>query len=267
MTISVIALPGGVNPAALRYTPLRAAFGGEVNFHLKDLEVYAGERPPADYAIDLEVEAVARFADSLGLERFHLLGYSAGGFISLAFAGRYRERLLSLALFEPAGVPGDLTADEAEFSDRLSKALAGLQDADYMRIFMETQLQPGVTLPRPAAPAPAWMRNRPAGIAALTRAFADHPFDRLSLRNCTCPVFLGYGDLTSEYEPVKVSVLARLFPDVHIRRFAGLHHFVPPEHLYTPEHVGELRRLWTRVDGDATKHAEAARQAVETGNS
>ncbi|GAC1643748.1 MAG: hypothetical protein NVS9B11_13540 [Candidatus Dormibacteraceae bacterium] len=54
----------------------------------------------------MEVEAIKRFADSLGLARFHLLGYSGGGFMSLAFAGAHPRRLLSLALFEPASVPG-----------------------------------------------------------------------------------------------------------------------------------------------------------------
>ena len=66
MTPSVIALPGGVKPAVLRYEPLLSALGSEVDFHLKDLEVYAGDEPPADYSIQAEVEAVERFANSMG---------------------------------------------------------------------------------------------------------------------------------------------------------------------------------------------------------
>lgn len=263
MTISVIAVPGGVNPAAIRYAPLEAALGGEIDFHLKDLEVYAGDTPPAGYSIDDEVEAVARFADSLGLKRFHLLGYSGGGFVSLAFAGRYPERLLSLALFEPASIPGELTADEAEFYSRLNKSLAGLEGADYLRVFMETQVQPGVKLSPPAGPAPSWMSKRPAGISAMMAALARHPFDRAVLRNCNRPVFLGYGELTGEHEPVRVSILARLLPDVHIRRFADIHHFVPPEQLYSQEHVDELHQLWTRADRAATRRPETPKP-VET---
>jgi pimeloyl-ACP methyl ester carboxylesterase len=34
--------------------------------------------------------------------RFHLVGYSGGGAASLPFAAGYPERLLSLALLEPA---------------------------------------------------------------------------------------------------------------------------------------------------------------------
>ena len=248
MTISVIALPGGVNPAPLRYAPLASALAGEVDFHLKDLEVYARDEPPAGYSIDLEVDAVARFADSVGLERFHLLGYSGGGYVALAFAGAHRERLLSLALFEPARVPGPPTPAEAALHQRLEKALAGLDGSDFLRAFMETQVAPGVRLAPPAGPPPPWMRSRPAGLAAMMVAFDAYTFDRSSLRRCDFPVFLGYGELTGEYEAVKVSILSQLLPDVHIRRFAAIHHFVFPEELYSPQHVAALVELWTRAD-------------------
>ncbi|MDQ6898470.1 MAG: alpha/beta hydrolase [Candidatus Dormibacteraeota bacterium] len=249
MKPSVIALPGGVNPAALRYAPLLSALGGEVDLHLKDLEVYAGEEPPADYSIETEVEAMARFADSLGLERFHLLGYSGGGFVSLAFAGTHPERLLSLALFEPASVPGRLSPEEADLYRRLGDELAGLSGPDFMRTFMQLQLRPEVKLAPPAGAPPPWMRSRPAGLAAMMAAFGRYPFDREQLRRCDFPVLLAYGDLTGEHEAIRAGVLARLLPDLHVRRFAGVHHFVPPEAIYTEHHLRLLRDLWT-ADGD-----------------
>ena len=43
MTTDVIALPGGIMPAALRYGALASALGDEVKLHFKDLEVYAQE--------------------------------------------------------------------------------------------------------------------------------------------------------------------------------------------------------------------------------
>ena len=250
MTIDVIALPGGIMPAALRYGALASALGDEVKLHFKDLEVYAHEQPPAGYSVAIEVDAVTRFADSLGLDRFHLLGYSGGGLVSLAFAGAHPGRLLSLALFEPASVPGRPSAEEEELDGRLRAAVAGLDGAEFMRAFVGSQLRPGVAAPAPAGPPPPWMRNRPAGIAALIVAFGEHRFDRASLRECRFPVFLAYGDQTSEGEEIRAAVLGRLLPDVHIRRFSGLHHFAPPEEIYGPEHVGELRNLWARAGND-----------------
>jgi pimeloyl-ACP methyl ester carboxylesterase len=127
MSPQVICMPGGIAPAAQRYAPLVAAVGGRADLHLKDLEVYAGGTPPADYSIDQEVAA---------LDRFHLVGYSGGGFISLAYAGTRPERVLSLALFEPAMVPGDMTADERELTDAFRSKLHGLEGEPLMSAFV-----------------------------------------------------------------------------------------------------------------------------------
>lgn len=248
MTVHVIALPGGVMPAAQRYASLIKASNGDAEFHLKDLEVYSGPQPPAGYSIQMEVEAVGRFADSLGLDRFHLLGYSGGGFVSLAFAGAHPERLLSLAVFEPASIPGRLSTEEAELYRRLESDLAGKSGGDFMRTFMSLQVKDGVQLAPPAGPPPPWMEKRPAGLAAMMAAFGAHPFDRESLRHCEFPVFLGYGDLTGVHEEIRAGILGRLLPDVHIRRFAGIHHFVPPEEIHSPDHVEALRELWKRAE-------------------
>lgn len=252
-SVPVIALPGGVMPAAVRYAALATALASEADVHVKDLEVYAGDERPADYTIEREVEALARFADTLGLDRFHLLGYSGGGFVSLAFAGTHPDRLASLALFEPASVPGPLGPDEARFAERLRAGLAGLDGPEFMQTFTRLQLRAGVEPPPPpAGPPPPWMRSRPAGLAALMAAFERYRFDRDRLRECGFPVFLGYGDLTGEQEEVKAAILARLLPDLHIRRFTGIHHFVPPEQIYTSEHIDELRRLWALTTVPAT---------------
>lgn len=245
MTVDVVALPGGVMPAAIRYQSLAAELGTAARLHTKDLEVYADDAPPPGYSIAMEVEALGRFADSLGLERFHLLGYSGGGFVSLAFAGAHPERLLSLALFEPASIPGRLSPEEAELFSRLDRELSGRSGPAFMETFVRLQLREGVAVPPPPpGEPPPWMARRPAGLAAMMRAFGEHPFDREWLRRCQAPVFLGYGDLTTVVEEVRAGILGRLFGDVRIRRFAGVHHFVPAEQIYTAEHVALLRQLW-----------------------
>lgn len=71
-------------------------------------------------------------------------------------------------------------------------------------------------------------------------------------------MFLGYGDLTGEQEEVKVAVLARLLPDVQIRRFTGIHHFVPPDDIYTTDHIVQLQNLWARAAAAAPAQASQA---------
>lgn len=253
MSTHVICLPGGVAPAAQRYAALEAAVDGRAELHKKDLEVYRSDAPPTDYSVEMELDAVDRLADSLGLERFHIVGYSGGGFMSLAYAGTRPERLLSLAVFEPAMVPGQKTAEEQSMIDSLNALLDGLEGPAFMAAFVRAQLKPGVQPPPPPSQPMPGMAKRPAGIAAMMRAFLAYSFDRDRLRECKFPVYLGYGDLTSEFEAVKTAILARLFADIRIQRFAGVHHFVPPERIYTPAHARALEEHWAR--GSAAQFA------------
>ena len=94
-TPPVVFLPGAVVPAAPAYAALLEVLGGRVDAVAKDLEVYAGDRPPNDYGLDTEVDGILREADAHGFDRFHLVGYSGGGASSLAFAALHGDRLRS----------------------------------------------------------------------------------------------------------------------------------------------------------------------------
>jgi pimeloyl-ACP methyl ester carboxylesterase len=251
----VICLPGGVAPAAQRYGPLRAAVGDDAELYVKDLEVYRVATPPPSYSVELELDAIDSFADSNGLERFHLLGYSGGGFLSLAYAGTRPRRIQSLSLFEPARIPGPPTPEESAGFDAVAKKVSGLDGPAFMSAFVRAQLKPGVEPPPPPTSTSPEMQKRPAGIAALMRSFTAYQFSRSNLEAGRFPVFLGYGDLTDEAEAVRAGVLARLFADIRIRRFAGVHHFVPPEQIYTPEHVRLLLDHWQRAEASAAQLA------------
>lgn len=97
-----ILLPGGVLPAEPACRKLLDELGGEADARIKDLKVYATDRPPADFSLDTEVRGIASFADEAGFDRFHLVGYSGGGASSLAFTAQHPDRVLSRALLEPA---------------------------------------------------------------------------------------------------------------------------------------------------------------------
>jgi len=82
----------------------------------------------------------------------------------------------------------------------------------------------------------------------MTRAFSSYEFNRESLRAVHFPTYLGYGDQTQEFEEIKAGILAQLFADIHVQRFEGIHHFVPPEQIYTPAHAASLQELWLRAE-------------------
>ncbi len=254
MKPQVICVPGGVAPAAQRYRPLIEAVGDAADLHLKDLEVYSDARPPADYSIEMELQAIDRLAGSNNLQRFHLVGYSGGGFVSLAYAGTRPERLESLALFEAASIPGTLTEAEQRESATFRARLSGLEGPEFMSAFVRAQLKPGVPPPPPPSggpPSPE-MQKRPAGIAALMKAFEAFQLDRGRFADARFPVFIAYGDQTHEIEATRAGVLAQLFADIHVRRYTGVHHFVAPEMIYTPEHARTLIDLWRNAQSSAS---------------
>jgi len=88
----------------------------------------------ANYDVLSQVKRLNRFVESLGLNRFHLVGSSMGGYIAGFYASEYPEKVKSLALFNPAGVssrdPSDLWRRYAETGELalLYKTKEGFED-------------------------------------------------------------------------------------------------------------------------------------------
>ncbi|QLC74552.1 alpha/beta fold hydrolase [Pseudomonas sp. LPB0260] len=61
-------------------------------------------KPLASYDVGTQAERVASFVKALGVDRLHLIGNSMGGHIAALYAARYPQQVLSLALFDNAGV-------------------------------------------------------------------------------------------------------------------------------------------------------------------
>lgn len=246
----MILLPGAVLPAELAYSALFETLADEVEAVAKDLEVYAGDAPPVEYSLDTEVAGVVREADARGWERFHLGGYSGGGAAALATAARHPDRLLSLALLEPAWA-GNWDMSEAERAIwRESAKLDALTPDESMAAFVRLQLRPGVTPPAaPPGPPPPWMAKRPAGIRAFMRTFRTYDLDRESLRRFGRPVYYALGGLSNPNQYGEIAErLSRAFEDFTLDVFEERHHFDPP-HRIEPERLARsLRTLWERAE-------------------
>jgi pimeloyl-ACP methyl ester carboxylesterase len=247
----VILLPGGVMPAGPAYDALLAELGPGVDARPKDLELYAGDAPPSGYSLATEVAGVERVADASGFARFHLVGYSAGGASSLAFAAAHPERLASLALMEPAFAGWQGMAPEERAAMDAFLPLLDMDGAAMMTRFQALQLAPGVQPSAPPpGPAPAWMATRPAGLHAMLRAFFASDLDLESMRSFAAPVlFMLGGRSNPDYYARMADRLAAVLPDFTIERFPDRHHFDPP-HRVEPARVALLlRALWARADG------------------
>lgn len=241
-------LPGGVLPAEPAYAALLEMLGERVRAVAKDLEVYAGGEPPPNYRLGIEVEGILREADAHGFDRFHLVGYSGGGASSLAFAAEHPERLLSLALLEPAWAGNDRTPVEDALMQQF-RALEPLPPDQFMAGFMRLQLAPGVDPPpSPQGPPPPWMAKRPAGLRAFIDAFENGELDVEALRAFDRPVYFALGGRSNpDYYGRMADRLAAIFPNFTLETFPQRHHFDPP-HRIEPERLADsLLAVWRRA--------------------
>lgn len=233
----VLFLPGIIAPAEIRYQPLLALLPG-TNAVLKDLEIYATERPPSDFAIKTEVAGIGAAADVAGFDRFHLYAHSGGGACALAYVAAHPERVLSLAIDEPAS---DFTPeDQADPYWNEIDAAAALPEAESMAAFLHLQVAPGVALPPPPpGPPPPWMSKRPEGIRMFAKALRKHHVEPASYAAFERPVLYTYGSLTHPHWFRMRDRLQTAFPDLTAVEFEGIHH-LRTSHQAAPERTAAL---------------------------
>jgi pimeloyl-ACP methyl ester carboxylesterase len=244
-----------VLPAELAYGALVDALGEDVEAVAKDLELHATSQPPDDYRLELEIDGVLRAADARGWEHFHLVGYSAGGAASVAFAAAEPQRLASLALLEPAWA-GNREQSAAEQAVWIEEArLEELPDETFLRAFTRLGVAPGVPLqPPPPGDPPPWLATRPAGIRALTRAFRQGDVDPDALRRFERPVYVALGALSNQDHYGEIARrVAGVVPDCELELFQDRHHFDPPHRIEPERLAASLRALWRRADATLPK--------------
>ncbi len=250
----VVFVPGGVTPAAISYGPVLDVIRDQVQPVVKDLELYATDRPPANYGLEMEVEGIRRAADAAGFTAFHLVGYSGGAAISLAFTARYPDRLKSLALIEPAWIGNeDWTAEDAADWAELDAAMA-LPPEERMRAFMRWHMRPGVEPPRPPTlpgPPPPWMAQRPAGLEALSGAFKAYRLERERFRGFGQPVYHAVGGLSRAFFERNAATLGRYFPRQRVEVNEGRSPIDPPHRAEPERFARALRGLWAQGDARA----------------
>jgi pimeloyl-ACP methyl ester carboxylesterase len=249
MAQRALLLPGAVLPARLAYEQLLGVLGPELEPIAKELELYASDEPPPGYTLDLEVDAALREAEARGWERFHVVGYSAGGAVALALAAHHSERIESLGLLEPAWAGNrDLTGPEQAVWQELAR-IVELPPEELMTAFVRLALAPGASPPEPpAGDPPPWMSSRPAGIAELVRAFRAYDLDRDALRSFPAPVYLALGALSNPDQYGEIAArLAGVFPDFELEVFEARHHLDPPHRAEPDRLARSLLALWSRA--------------------
>lgn len=76
------------------------------------------------HTMEFMAEEVRKVTDSLSLEKFHLLGHSMGGYVTLAFAEKFPDLLKSMTLFFSTYL-----SDDAEKKEQRKKSLRIIKQA------------------------------------------------------------------------------------------------------------------------------------------
>lgn len=241
----MILLPGGVLPAAVAYPALIEQLGDGASCLPKEAELFSGDRAPADYSLDMEVEGVLRAAADVGFERFGLVGYSMGGATALALAERHPGRVASLALVEPAPIRALSPGGEDDAMWLRIEEMMAMPPEERAKASASMLLKPGTPPPPPRpGPPPPWMASRMAAFEPMMRATWFYPLDIDRLRGFAGPVWLAVGSLSHPVFERQARHLGRLWPHMRLQTFEGLHHLNPP-HLADPNRVAEaIRSQW-----------------------
>jgi pimeloyl-ACP methyl ester carboxylesterase len=226
----IVLVPGGLSgwlswiPHAERLSKERMV----VRVQLRSVELAeAGEPFPEDYGVLTEREALRATVDELGLETFDLAGWSHGGFVSLAFALEYPERVRTLTLIEPGafwilretGHASDALAG-AEADDRsLSGREITIDDLKdfFVRAGFGESDDNFESLPQ----WPVWVRNRQ--VLSIFGTLWDYTDSLERLRALEIPVLAVKGTDTTELEAAVVDDLVATVPRGRLLELPGGH--------------------------------------------
>lgn len=202
---------------------------------------------PERYRMEACVDDLHRALEFLGLRRVHLLGYSMGGRVALAFAVRHPERVESLVLVGASA--GLARADERAARRAADEALAGALERDGLEAFVDRWMaHPLMATLRRRGPdflarsRAQRMRHRARGLARALRGLGlgAQPPLHAALPALPMPVLLVVGAEDAKFRAIAEEMAAQ----IPRSRIAGIPEAGHAAHLENPEAFAERVRAF-----------------------
>lgn len=239
----VVCLPGGPMRAGCYLGDL-GGLGARRRIAVLDLRGTGDSEEPADpatYRCDRQIEDVEALRKHLGLERFALLGHSAGASLAVRYAARYPQRLSRLALVAPSprAVGIEPTAEERQriVARRADAPWFAAAAAAYASIAAKTATRADWAAVAPLyygrwddaarahqAGEPGQRNGSAARIYNSAGAFEPEA-TRAALGGVTAPVLVLAGELDWIAGPAVAVRFAGLFPDGRAVVLPGAAHY------------------------------------------
>ncbi len=168
----------------------------------------------ADYAAD-----VVGLLDQLGIQKAALAGHSMGGYVALAFARAYPERILALGLVSSqtqADPPEKKKSRYQEAEHVMAQGVKDVAEEMSVKLTADTSLQvilKGLIL-----------RQRPEGLAGALRAMAERPDSTNLLAGSSFPLVLIHG-LADGLIPIeRAENVKEVVPSAHLTEIINVGH-------------------------------------------
>jgi|SoiMethySBSTD1v2_1073268.scaffolds.fasta_scaffold215014_5 pimeloyl-ACP methyl ester carboxylesterase len=191
-----------------------------------DFPGFGGSAVSAGLTVDSAADIVAELLDHLGVnERVIVAGLSMGGYVALAFARLYPQRLGALIL-------ADTKADPDDDAGRAARDKSIQLVTDQGTNALVDQLLPKLLSPMTAAQKPdvvkavreIAMRQPVEGIVAALKALRDRPDATPGLQHVAVPTLVLVGEQDGITPPDKAKVLADSIPNARLSPIADAGH-------------------------------------------
>lgn len=243
-------LMGGAGPPAPReFAALIAELDHERQTVPLDMIVFHGGPPPQGFEIATETNALLRTMDAANTDRGHLIGYSGGAAVALAFACAHPERVASLTLEEVAWVGSDgATKLEERFWIDLTNTMA-LKPYEALLGFRDLMVLPQVSATLAKVPQDApWITSLVNGVRASIGAFGRAEVDWPVLQAALFPVYALVGSLSNPVFELRSRRIAERVARTKVDVFEGSHHVIPPHRAVPEDLAARLQSLWIEAE-------------------
>ena len=167
-----------------------------------------------DYASDL-----AGLLDHLGIQKTAVAGHSMGGYVALAFASKYPERVSGLALVSsqtPADPPERKEGRYKTAADVAEKGIGGVVETMAPKFTGDLRLQ--------AAARKIMEKQQPAAYIGALKAMAERADTTATLNSFTFPLVVVHGDEDALIPIDRAREIKASIPGSHYVELRGIGH-------------------------------------------
>jgi len=175
-----------------------------------------GRHAIADMADD-----VAALMDNLGIAKATVGGMSMGGYVSLAFAARHRDRLEKLILADTRAAADSDTARAGRAEALALVETGGVEDYAERQVAALLSPSAGQAVKDRVR---GLCRQKPDGVCAGIRALRDRPDRRAELASITCPTLVIVGKEDKISPPGEMAAIAGAISGSSFAEIAGAGH-------------------------------------------